>query len=102
MHSIGLRETFDAFGMDSLAAVEFAHELGAWAATEIDETIVWNYPTIETLSRFVAQQIGGDKDIRQEPACTATCRNDRPLDDLSEAELVGLLYEEIGRGNSEG
>lgn len=102
MCSIGLRETFDTFGMDSLAAVEFAHELGAWAATEIDETIVWNYPTIETLSRFVAQQIGGDKNIRQEPACTATCRNDRALDDLSEAELVGLLYEEIGRGNSEG
>ncbi len=95
LHGIRLGESFDAFGMDSLAAVEFAHDLGAWIGTETEETIVWNYPTIEALSLFVVNQIRG---IPFE----STGRNDRPLDELSEVELVGLLYDEIGRIQSDG
>lgn len=95
LHGIRLGESFDAFGMDSLAAVEFAHDLGAWLGTEIEETIVWNYPTIEALSLFVVTQIRGI-------SAESTGRNDRPLDELSEVELVGLLYEEIGRIHSDG
>ena len=100
---INPRESFDAFGMDSLLAVEFAHDLGAWIGTEIDETIVWNYPTIETLSLFVADKIGDGKEKAQRRIpCGPTGRSDRPLDELSEDELVGLLYDEIGRSSSQG
>jgi hypothetical protein len=62
----------------------------------IDETALWNYPTIWALAQFVAQEddaAEGPPRARDEGASAR--QQDDNLDQLSEEELVGLLYEEI-------
>jgi acyl carrier protein len=101
--SIDPRHSFDACGMDSLSAVEFSHDLGVVIGREIDEITVWNYPTIETLSRHVAHLNGtGERTPEQRPPSRPAAHDDASLEELGEKELVDLLYDEIGRKRSDG
>ena len=89
-------DPFDAFGMDSLSAVDLVHDLSGWTGKSIDETTLWNYPTIWDLAQFVAR----DDDAAAPPPQVrdqeiSARQQDDNLDQLSEEELVGLLYEEI-------
>jgi acyl carrier protein len=101
--SIDPRHSFDACGMDSLSAVEFAHDLGAMIGRGIDEITVWNYPTIETLSTYVAQLNGTGK-VTPEPRTLSkpAVHYDASLEELGEKELVDLLYDEIEKRRTEG
>ena len=93
--SFNPRSTFDACGMDSVSAVEFAHDLSTWIGRDLDETIVWSYPTIEALSEHIIEATehrNGQPTPRHSPTT-----DDSALDEMSEDELVGLLYDEIGR-----
>jgi hypothetical protein len=90
--------------MDSLTAVDLSQDLGDWIGMEIDETIVWNYPTISALAKFAA----GEREISdhgQTPkplhAPKSTRQQHESLDGLSDDELVGLLYEEIRTNDPE-
>jgi acyl carrier protein len=46
---------FASFGLDSLAAVELSSDLGDWLGERISPTVVWDYPTIEDLSRHLGK-----------------------------------------------
>jgi acyl carrier protein len=46
---------FAGFGLDSLAAVELSADLGDWLGERISPTVIWDYPTIDELSRHLAQ-----------------------------------------------
>jgi acyl-CoA synthetase (AMP-forming)/AMP-acid ligase II len=98
--SISPRVTFDSCGMDSVSALEFAHDLGLWIGQDLDETIVWSYPTIEALSLHVTGASGRSAEPRTPPHSSPS--DDPSLDELSEDELVGLLYDEIGRATPDG
>jgi acyl-CoA synthetase (AMP-forming)/AMP-acid ligase II/acyl carrier protein len=101
--SIDPRHSFDACGMDSLSAVEFAHDLGVVIGREIDEITVWNYPTIETLSRHVTHLNGtGERTPEPRTLSRPAAHDEESLEALGEKELVDLLYDEIGRRRSEG
>ncbi|MCP5245533.1 MAG: acyl carrier protein [Burkholderiales bacterium] len=50
---------FDRYGLDSLSAVTLIGELGDWLQLELDPSIVYDYPTIEQLSKYVSEQING-------------------------------------------
>ncbi|HCV23976.1 MAG TPA: AMP-dependent synthetase, partial [Candidatus Latescibacteria bacterium] len=89
-------DPFDAFGMDSLSAVDLVHDLSGWTGKAIDETTLWNYPTIWDLAQFVARDddaAAPPPQVRDEEISAR--QQDDNLDQLSEEELVGLLYEEI-------
>jgi acyl carrier protein len=56
---IGRQRPFAEFGLDSLTAVELSQELEDWLRIELTPVIAWNYPTLATLSRYLAGQLGG-------------------------------------------
>lgn len=46
---------FDRYGIDSVAALSIVDELGKFLKKDLDATMVYDYPTIDTLSEYVAQ-----------------------------------------------
>jgi acyl carrier protein len=49
--SIDVRAPLATFEIDSRAAVELAGELEDWLGVKLAPTILWDYPTIESLAR---------------------------------------------------
>lgn len=54
---IDINEPFSDYGLDSLAAIGLVGDLEAWLGLRIEETLVWDYPTIEALSHHLAAEI---------------------------------------------
>jgi len=50
---------FADYGLDSLTAVELSEELEDWLGVPVVPTVAWNYPTIATLSAYLAGEAGG-------------------------------------------
>jgi len=50
---IDARRSFADHGVDSLAAVEFAKALADRVGVTLDETLLWNFPTIESLLSYL-------------------------------------------------
>ncbi|MDO9235280.1 MAG: AMP-binding protein [Aquabacterium sp.] len=77
---IDARTTFVDIGLDSVSAVELSFALQTWLDFEVDSTVVWQYPSIGVLSRFLAQE----KDARMPAAPAAAASNQvSTTDDLS-------------------
>jgi len=55
---ISLQEPFANFGLSSVAAVSLAGELEDWLGVEVSPILVYEYPTIETLAHYLAQELG--------------------------------------------
>ena len=47
------RRSFADHGVDSLAAVEFAKALADKVGLSLDETLLWNFPTIDSLLTYL-------------------------------------------------
>ena len=62
---------FAEFGLDSLTAVELSQELEDWLSIELNPVIAWNYPTLELLSRYLAEQLGSGSPSESASAGTA-------------------------------
>lgn len=59
---IDIRQTFDNYGLDSLQAVSLSGDLETWLDREISPTVVWDYPTVEQLSRYLSENhTNGDR-----------------------------------------
>lgn len=50
---------FSFYGLDSIAAIGLAGELEELVGMKLSPTLTWDYPTIETMARHLAQQAGG-------------------------------------------
>lgn len=50
---------FNRYGLDSSAAVGLTGELEEWLSTEIDPTLLYDYPTVEALVQHLSRQIKG-------------------------------------------
>jgi len=50
--------TFDAYGLDSTAAVGLTGDLEEWLGFEVDPAAPYDYPTIEALAQHLAQPRG--------------------------------------------
>ena len=48
--SLDFGKSFADYGLDSVMAVEFAQDLSDWLGVNIDPTIAWNFPTIDSLA----------------------------------------------------
>ncbi|MBY0585867.1 SDR family NAD(P)-dependent oxidoreductase [bacterium] len=67
---IDARQPFSTFGLDSLAMVSLVGELETWLEQSLSPTLAWDYPSIETLSAFLAGETTGDRQS-EEPAALA-------------------------------
>ncbi|MGV3484033.1 MAG: AMP-binding protein [Planctomycetaceae bacterium] len=50
---------FDAYGLDSLSAVELSGELEDWSGVELTPTNAWEHPTIGSMAQWVASGLVG-------------------------------------------
>ncbi|MBW4513025.1 MAG: acyl carrier protein [Scytonematopsis contorta HA4267-MV1] len=48
---------FDRYGLDSSVAVGLTGDLEDWLGTKLDPTLLYDYPTIEALSRHLASEL---------------------------------------------
>ena len=54
---IDVTSSFDRYGLDSAAAVALTGDLEDWLGTEIEPTLLFDYPTIERLAHHVAEDL---------------------------------------------
>jgi acyl carrier protein len=47
---------FDRYGLDSSAAVGLTGDLEDWMEKKLDPTLLYDYPTVEALSRHLAEE----------------------------------------------
>ncbi len=55
---VDLRRPFAYFGLDSARALTLLGELERWLGRHVSPTVLWNYPTIESLARALAESPG--------------------------------------------
>lgn len=46
-----------AIGLSSIQALQMSGELADWIGIDIDPAAAWEYPTIETFSEYISEQI---------------------------------------------
>ena len=47
---------FDTYGLDSSAAVMLTGDLESWLKTEIEPTLLYDYPTVEALVKHLSSE----------------------------------------------
>lgn len=57
---------FFDLGMDSLTSVDFVSSLESWLKIDLDTSIVWNFPTIESLSMHIAKNTTAETSLTVE------------------------------------
>jgi acyl carrier protein len=65
------RRSFADHGVDSLAAAEFAKALADRMSIALDETLLWNFPTIDALLEYLErapQDADGETSSAQQPS----------------------------------
>jgi acyl carrier protein len=55
-NEIDITIPFDRYGLDSATAVGLTGDLENWLAMELDATLVYDYPSVEALSRHLVEQ----------------------------------------------
>lgn len=106
--SVATSKSFADYGLDSVMAVNLAQEIEDWLGLPVEATIVWNFPTIESLSRQLFRDL--TTKVAPQHAVTAESKSQEPttaspdiaevppdLDTLSDDEIAKLLAEEIER-----
>ncbi|MDM8557193.1 type I polyketide synthase [Candidatus Parabeggiatoa sp. HSG14] len=53
---IDIREPFARYGLDSITAVSLSGELETWLERSLSPTLMYDYPNIQTLSQYLAQE----------------------------------------------
>ena len=57
--TINTELSFDSYGIDSAAAVSLVADLEDWMGTELDPTIVYDYPSVDLLAAFLMTRLEG-------------------------------------------
>ncbi|MFL9458769.1 AMP-binding protein [Tolypothrix bouteillei VB521301_2] len=55
-NDIDIQESFAYYGMDSTIATNIIYELMNWLHCDLDPTLLWEYPNIESLAQYLAEQ----------------------------------------------
>jgi acyl-CoA synthetase (AMP-forming)/AMP-acid ligase II/acyl carrier protein len=92
---------FADYGLDSLTAVELSEELEDWLGVPVVPTVAWNYPTIATLSVYLAQEAGGCGEASQQSDGAEQSNADDEFNRLL-AEIEGLSEEQVRSQLGEG
>lgn len=53
---IDIHAPFEAYGLDSLAAVSISGEMERWLGCRLSPTLIYDYPSIETLANYIASE----------------------------------------------
>jgi alkylation response protein AidB-like acyl-CoA dehydrogenase/3-oxoacyl-(acyl-carrier-protein) synthase/acyl carrier protein len=92
--SIDTSQPFSNLGLDSNDAVRLARDLGQRIGLDLDATLAWNFPSIDSLSEHLAVELefqAGSRVAR--PSAPASLE----LEGLTEEEALALLQAEVAR-----
>jgi acyl carrier protein len=92
---VPVSKAFKALGMDSLMALELRNRVEAGSGLVIPATALFNYPTVEALAGYVADELGVPLDAGDEPEPNAARAAESELDALGRHELESLLAQEL-------
>jgi acyl carrier protein len=53
--NVNIQEPFVNFGLSSRQALSVAGDLENWLGLNLEPTLIWEYPTIQDLSEYLAQ-----------------------------------------------
>ncbi len=53
---IDIDQSFESYGMDSATVIGLTGDLAEWTALDLEETTVYNHPTIAQLAKFISQR----------------------------------------------
>ncbi|PSF37574.1 phosphopantetheine-binding protein [Aphanothece hegewaldii CCALA 016] len=56
LQEIEPQTSFERYGLDSSAMVVLSGDLQEWLGQKLDPTLLYDYPNIETLAQYLAQQ----------------------------------------------
>ena len=103
--AIDINKSFADYGIDSVIAVELAQDLQEYLnyPHPIEATIAWNFPTIESLSNYLAQNLPQNltpnlikpTSLDNQPLFEPPTAESSELDAMSDVELAQLLVAEI-------
>lgn len=54
---INIRASFDSYGLNSLQAMSIAKLGKQHLGVELSPLVIWNYPNVESLSQYLAEEI---------------------------------------------
>lgn len=57
--SIDVQEPLANYGLSSMAALTLSGDIETWLNCELEPTLVWDYPSVEQLSHYLAQEVIG-------------------------------------------
>lgn len=72
--AIDVREPFVRYGLDSVAAVGLSGQLEAWLGRRLSPTLTYDYPTIEALSQYLAEQPSSGQAVSHRDASHETAK----------------------------
>lgn len=55
---IYVQEPFASYGLSSVAAINLTGDLGEWLGIELSPILAYEYPTVESLARHLADELG--------------------------------------------
>jgi acyl carrier protein len=91
---IGRDQPLRGFGIDSVMSMELRNRLEAAFGVRLSATLIWNYPTIHDLGRFLAELSGLAEETAapvEEIVLDVPAHESHESDDLVERELAELL-----------
>jgi myxalamid-type polyketide synthase MxaB len=101
------RQRLFDLGLDSLMAVELKNRLEASLGRTFSSTLLFNYPTVESLVEYLVQELlqveGAEqvsKELKQESEVSAELKEiPEELEEISDVEAEALLLEELQKLN---
>ena len=93
--SIELDKPFSDYHLDSLTAAEFSDDIHDWLGVEVPITLVWNYPTLADMTRYLSAKSNGktEEELRPEPTEKAVHAILDDIENLSDEQAQKLLEE---------
>ncbi|HMD83202.1 MAG TPA: SDR family NAD(P)-dependent oxidoreductase [Terriglobia bacterium] len=94
------RKPLNEVGLDSLMAIELRNVLGIAAGRTLPATLLFDYPTVESLSDYLAREVFSVEFLKSSHP-QAQNANDKPvgvstrLDELSDEEMAALLAQKL-------
>lgn len=56
LDEVDVTVSFDRYGLDSATAIGMTGNLEEWLGSELDPTLIYDYPTIEALAKNLAEE----------------------------------------------